>query len=331
MEEKKIKETYYRLSGGSIWSQPPQQKSIAAQIGIKTKSPTELAREEERKKYPSGRRLRTYQSDIAKIIQEQRPSQVDIAIAEQKKQYKTGARERKKMSAEQKERMKTVGLVVFGILLIASGALSFYFFFIKKTIGTGTVPAPVQGSLIFADSRKELPLPSGTDRRAFVNAIAQTIKDAKESGNSITEYRIVEKGALGSAALPTGRFFSLLETHAPDALLRSLDPVFSFGIHTLIKNEPFFVFKTTFFESAFAGMLDFEQNMEPDLGPLFSNKASPIPGRPFEDDVIKNKDTRVIRNQSGAILFFYTFPDREHLILVTNETTLSELIPRLGR
>ncbi len=49
----------------------------------------------------------------------------------------------------------------------------------------------------------------------------------------------------------------------------------------------------------------------------------------FEDAVIRNKDVRVMRGDSGNIVLLYSFVDRSTLVVTTNEPTFVEVLTRL--
>ena len=51
----------------------------------------------------------------------------------------------------------------------------------------------------------------------------------------------------------------------------------------------------------------------------------------FEDRIIKNKDVREFRTETGTVLFLYSFIDNNHLIVTPNEATLVEVLNRLEK
>ena len=121
------------------------------------------------------------------------------------------------------------------------------------------------------------------------------------------------------------------------------------GIPVLGKNHPFLVFKTSSFEYAFAIMLDWEETMHEVLSPLFVDKLSDIPARStahaqgsstvppprifipriFNDVIIRNNDTRILRDDRGDIALIYGFPRVDTIIVTTNENTFFEVFKRL--
>lgn len=325
-DENQKKETYYKLNADTIWGNRTKEQSVAEHLGIKAKAPADIVEEQERMKYPSGRRLRTFQGDIAAVMKTQKTSEASIVVAEQKKQYDTGAHEKKLVAKARQESIKNLVVVTLALVLLAAGGASLYFFLTKQGTSTGT--ALVAKTPIFADENIEVFVDASPSRRDLIASISKAAKDSSANAGTITQIKLIENGALGKTPLSMDRFFQILETHAPTSLLRSLSASFMVGAH---RGEPFVIFTTTFFESAFASMLDWETQMEPDIGPLFSADASPVPENIFEDTVMHNKDTRILRDKVGNVLFLYTFPDREHIVVTTSEATLGEILARLAR
>jgi hypothetical protein len=93
---------------------------------------------------------------------------------------------------------------------------------------------------------------------------------------------------------------------------------------------PFIILKTTFFQNAFAGMLEWESTITQDLAPLITLSHGNVKaGTFFIDSVVKNKDVRIIRGSEGQDLLFYTFVDRNTILITTKKLTLEDLIARL--
>lgn len=166
--------------------------------------------------------------------------------------------------------------------------------------------------------------------------------------------------------ISTLEFFALLEGRAPDSLLRSLDNNFMFGIYGFNVGEPFVLFKVTDFENSFASLLMWEPTMAQDFQPIFFTNYKPeellktpeqagqqninlknasttasttdsiniaprlnFDPTSFEDRVIFNTDARIIKDEFGEILFFYTFINDEYLIFTREEKALEEIVNRL--
>ena len=113
---------------------------------------------------------------------------------------------------------------------------------------------------------------------------------------------------------------------APAYLLRSLGD-YMFGILKQDTNELFILMKTDSFETGFSGMLEWEKTIAQEIGQLFFNAASSTPTQ-FEDIVIKNKDTRAIRNTQREMLFVYAFLDKEIILIAGNEKVFNNILNR---
>ncbi|MEK7609922.1 MAG: hypothetical protein AAB470_02260 [Patescibacteria group bacterium] len=66
-------------------------------------------------------------------------------------------------------------------------------------------------------------------------------------------------------------------------------------------------------------------DLTPPLQPYFTLRGK------FEDRIVKNKDVREFRTDTGTTLFLYSFIDNSHLIITGNEATLSEILTRLEK
>ncbi len=89
------------------------------------------------------------------------------------------------------------------------------------------------------------------------------------------------------------------------------------------------VFKTSSYETSFAGMLKWEETLQQDLTPFLH--ASTTPGTTtFQDVVIRNKDVRVLKDTTGKAAILYSFPSKDTLVITTDEETFKEIIGRLA-
>jgi hypothetical protein len=119
-------------------------------------------------------------------------------------------------------------------------------------------------------------------------------------------------------------------------------------------NKDLFVVVThNFFQNAFAGMLSWENVMADDLKQFFGNTkpvqttnitsnttSTSTPTKTawqpyftllghFSDGIIKNKDAREFRTDTGNVIFLYSFIDNTKLVITSREGTLAEIITRL--
>jgi hypothetical protein len=156
-----------------------------------------------------------------------------------------------------------------------------------------------------------------------------------------TDPTLTKDGKHKERLIETSGLFSFLGTRASPSFIRSLDPQFVLGIHFIKKGEPFLILKTSYYDSSFSGMLDWEKTMAPDLLGLFTKAKSTTDNsisigeksgdwnNLFEDEVVKNKDIRVLKDSTNTTVLLYSFINKETLIITTNEQTFNEVYDRL--
>ena len=138
-------------------------------------------------------------------------------------------------------------------------------------------------------------------------------------------------------------FLTLLQPRIPGALLRTIQPTFFFGVHSIGTNEPFLIFNVDNYEQGYSGMLAWEQTMKDDLYPLFNyhpndritgvstatSSATTTPTDAFVDQIIVNHDARAQQTPLGEATLLWMFLDRNTILIATNPSTVNEVITRL--
>ena len=76
--------------------------------------------------------------------------------------------------------------------------------------------------------------------------------------------------------------------------------------------------------------------MNADLSPIFTaatpliyNAEGLLVERTFEDAVMRNYDVRTLKDDSGVVQLYYSFPTRELLIISESSYSFAELLARL--
>ena len=306
-------------------SQPAATPAEAAK-----KRETQYQELEKRLSKSSIERLRTYQGDVATAIQKNNGSVAKIALAEVKKQQrKEDARE----AASPSSPKNLIIIIASMILLLGGTGFISYPYVLKFLSATTAVPAaPSQ-----LDQRKRIIL---TD-----NQLLMTISDSGDLASQLrTMVRSGAKGAIGTvaeigfsnAAGSVGQakardFLSALAPHIPASLLSAVSSDFLFGVRFSEVPQPFLILKTDFYQSAFAGMLEWEQNMLSDIGPVFlmqNLNDAELGALKFRDTVIENRDARIVSDSGGNILFLYAFLDQNTLLMASSQATLHEILTR---
>ncbi|TSD03190.1 MAG: hypothetical protein Athens071416_251 [Parcubacteria group bacterium Athens0714_16] len=298
--------------------------------------------------------IRTYEGDISDVVKFKKASVAGIAVAEQKRRDGEGEYfiDNKKESFSQKFLDKKT-LITGGSILLFVIAIIIIILSLTGTENTADVKIlPTQIEIIFSNETKNIDV-TGVDKKTFVSKVLEERKTNKSQLGSITKILATTEDVEIIKILTPSEFLNLLEIKLPVSLSKYLSDEFMFGIHSVRNIEPFIILKTSSFENAFTGMLEWEKTMENDLGPIFIDGPSKTTNKnsteiiadsgtttsesfvnikkTFEDIVIRNKDTRVLNDAKGNSKLMYLFPDRETILITTNQYTVAEILDRLIR
>ncbi|MDQ5912559.1 MAG: hypothetical protein QG568_774 [Patescibacteria group bacterium] len=309
-----------------------------------------------RKDNDDAQTVRTYQSDIANTIKNDNVSMIKIALSEKKRQEKRSQFD-STIEGNQKNVYILAGVIIAFIVIAGLIAGYIYLQSTNTTSGPSQTQQKVQ-PLLYTESTSVLNID-----QINIDDLLKIIERDKEA--------VMELGDMKSIVLTVGssteerqltseEFFYLLKSRAPDGLIRALDANFLLGVYAFTPREMFAVFKVNSYDTAFAGMFEWEPNIESDIGDIFINKkerigrsigvlsstkdtqqdttgatttqSSPFgvfSQRKFVDKVLSNKDARVLVDVDNREAMLYTFLDKETLVIATSEKSLKEIIFRL--
>lgn len=325
--------------------------------------------------------LRTYEEDIKDALDNGNVTTTDIVLAEQKRRISVEKKEQSsKLFAEAApSRPKHIPLIIGGVIfLLVGGAALYYAFtfgvpFFQKTTTSVTVTPLNQTSPVNPDSIITISTHNKTLReimgelRSSIKKNPVTNQDGIVTFNLTKEIEIGGNGVTNNRIIPinTSDLFALLESRAPESLIRSFSDTFIIGLHQKNVPEPFILLQSESFDQSFAGMLAWEPNMIDDTRDIFfrnlgSSQRFPGEAPPvmqptanstttqesqnvvivettrnynavkFIDLVLLNKDARAVQDFSGNTLFFYTFIDSKNLLITTNMQTLETVMRQLN-
>jgi len=175
------------------------------------------------------------------------------------------------------------------------------------------------------------------------------------SANDILYISFTKKDVKGVDTLVTpDQFLSLFSNDVPPALLRAFGNEMMFGFFNGGVNESYLLIELDSFDNTYSGMLAWEKTMNKDIGMLFSKRVLAITSIPsstgtsttatttqvinydigasgaFEDDTIKNKDIRILKNNKGETVLLYTFINKNTLLITSGENVLREVLTRIS-
>lgn len=278
--------------------------------------------------------LRTFKADLDAAVKGENVSLATVAIREAEKRRALGIlSDANTHSSTRKIILLSIALVALGLGVFGVGFLYF------QSNPETTVPISARTPLIFADSESKLD--TTTARTSDVIAFAQKkLRTIDRQIGTVEEIIFTEqKQKLGEEGttitveepLTAQELIRGLGTAAPDGLLRSLEGSSMYGIYAWQTNHGFLLFKVTSYEKAFDELLSWEKRfMARDLLPLLEETIprEGINETVFRDAIIRNIDTRVLRDAQGTPILIYGFLNNQNLAIAGSQETFIEIVSR---
>lgn len=183
--------------------------------------------------------------------------------------------------------------------------------------------------LVISDFRKELYI-AAPSRARIVREVQDEIENTTIPVGSVKHIYFVQDGTNDPKELITASgFMRDMDTQMPETLLRTIEPIFMYGVYSSTEVSPFLIFKVSSYNTAYSGMLEWEDNIVRNLDDLFTQDLSDTSRLVFQDVVLYNTDVRVLLDERGEVLFGYGFlQDKVTLVIFDNRLTLREIITR---
>jgi len=285
--------------------------------------------------------LRTLKDDMSAIVQSSKISFIRATSLEEDKKSKVSKVTTMVEEKRSRQRARHIFAMLFAIvMLFGIGAAALFGVYTITRLQQGAQSPGAGSSILFAEHSLSLVIDNQTP-----DQIKQILGQARTASTgavgSIT--RIVPvMSAANADGSKTQRpatlkeFLSALGTHAPDDLVRALSDSYFFGIHTVNKNAPVIVIPVISYSRAFAGMLAWEPAANADLVPVFTavpaqtrdENGLPVI-RTFQDAVMNNYDVRELKDDSGGIVLYYSFPTTQILVIAESPYSFVEILSRL--
>lgn len=301
--------------------------------------------------------LQTFRADVARVVSGTNASAVSIAAAEAKAQTSSPQPQAPEDSTKH---WKAIAMVSGGIFLLSLAAAAIVYVATREAPTVAVAEIPV-APFLYIDNQRVLTLPPGIPQRGALMAQLAEARTQSDLQLGLIDWLVMaekkEDGSLAQVHVRT--ILSTLSPRIPGELLRTFDGAYLLGVHSFDENQPFLLIHTDSYETAFAGMLEWEKWMQEDLSPLFTRSPSPpIPAVPallmatssatttpqasptpvvvpprfidtsFVDRVVENRDIRAIIDKNNHILLMWTMLTRNLILITTNEYTLREVIKR---
>ncbi len=311
--------------------------------------------------------IRTLESDVANTVAKNQLSLSQIALAQQRKQAEEAV-------ADIPDGKKFSWWALSGIMLALLGVGVITVAYIMQTNEPDVVEEVIttQDALIPAVPETTLDI-TGMGRPDVLRTLsALSGQYASREGISLIRLTTFSEQVVGEETVsvetdvPAEDFFTQISAHAPERLSRSLGDQTFFGVVSVGgRAVPFLVFEVSSYDSAFAGMLEWESFILADLPFLIHVPPAPTTPAPttatstatstptrtttapvatttkpavvtvtptvpkFLDIVVKNRDARSVKNQDGSTRLLYAFPTPVMLLIAQDETAMSAIIEHL--
>lgn len=282
--------------------------------------------------------MRTFKGDIEEILKREKKSLAEIALEEERKRRENLAYDKnlpEKASLARNTLFITLILLAAGVIILGT----LWFFLNKKA---PTLNNPGTSILINVESSKEADV-TNFNRKSLIDFLVKERKQENVARGTLKILSFVTTGESGEKEiLSAENFMSILDAEMPPSLIRALEPNFLFGFYGESANQPFLVFKTANYRETFFSMLEWENIMENKIGEIFFNpslrrgilaatstKEITTGTKNFQDEVLRSRDSRTLTGDKKELLFFYSFPDENTLILTTSENAFQTLAKRL--
>ena len=113
----------------------------------------------------------------------------------------------------------------------------------------------------------------------------------------------------------------------PGAFLRALGNKLTLGYQ--VRGEgyiPFLQLEISSFENAYSNILSWERTIALDLLGFMTDTEENRLNANFEDQIILEKDTRILRKNDGKVALLYSFINSKTLFLTNNIKTFEEIL-----
>lgn len=280
------------------------------------------------------RSLHTLKDDLQHVVQDSKISYVRAVALEEEKRHRIEER------SPVRPRSRSLLTLFIVSLLIGTGVLALVAVYIVTEQRTVQSDATQRSAILFAE--QTVPFPVTNEAPGDVRRILASARDS----SSLTLGAILQivpvdtvtdaSGAVTTKPITFSQFLTALGTRAPGELTRALGEDFFFGMHTVDENAPVIIVPVSSYERAFAAMLTWEKDMNADLEPLFTpmppqmkSADGTLVRRVFEDTVIRNYDVRALKDDTGTVQLYYSFPTRNVLIIGESVYSFGEILGRL--
>ena len=288
--------------------------------------------------------IRTYESDVAEIMARKKTSVVTMAIAEAEKNMGAESLGNKQPS----QAGRKIFIVLVSLILVGAGLGGAYYFYLQSPLAPQkTVVVATQiPSLIAPDSQKLISF-NNLSKEQVVSAVQGTFEQSEGEIGKIYEIIPTQSIASTTVRFTAQDLIAKMDFDMSDTLRRSFTDRWMLGVYGgEAQKVQFIILTTDFFQNTFAGMLEWEKSMPEELADLLGYRIRAETNRDlgtstiasyfgikgnFEDRIIRNRDVREFKDETGDLLVLYSFLDEDTLLISTSESVIGPLVDRIDK
>jgi hypothetical protein len=267
--------------------------------------------------------VRTFAKDVAEQMKSDNTSIAKIALAEQ-------GRQREYQTIVKKSKHQQIIYLILTFIFVVGGAILLGLSFNQKNATTPITNLQTQkaNSVIFSEQQTLLTV-TDFSRAELIETIRQKIDFIKEKGitNILT---VVEEGEI-ARTMYGAEFLSLVAPNLPEEMIEILGQNFMLGFDSDNNYSVFLIVTYSNFDTMVKVMRAWEPFLVQDMTRLLSIQTGndlELFSKPFNSEIIFNKESRILRDGNQGFVVGYTFMDRNTIVLSTNLATIQEVLKR---
>lgn len=273
---------------------------------------------EEVKEGTSGlKTIRTLKIDQDNLIKGQNLSLIGIAIKEEERRRQQ--QENRSISSGTNRTL----LVASIILMLLGGGIGLYVYntyYTDQPVGILPGKSPLPESIVFSETTRAIDI-TGVSTEDLLDRIKNEVRNPPDLRLGAIENFVFNKKNEAGLAKPLSAydFFKVIASGAPENFLRSLEQEYMFGILSSAENAGFIIIKTESYDKGLAGLLEWERTtFTKDIYQVLTSLKpdAELLTKEFEDLLIRNIDTRILKDKSENIRIVYGFLDGEKTIVI---------------
>lgn len=210
-------------------------------------------------------------------------------------------------------------IILLGVVVIAvfGGIATSVIIFSERSNGVadGTEDEVVVPS--FIQTSAQIPVPLSNNKSALIDSLRGALESSSDSIVQVYP-------TFNEVPATSEEIFDVIAPRVSGGFVRTLEDKMMFGSVTASQKTPFIILRSLSFDTAFAGMLEWEDNIIPDFAPLF---GSPLRSEAsFVDETLSNHSVRTLTNDSGNVRLIYGFVNRETIAITESREVMQFLI-----